>query len=328
MRAIQALRLFLCAAPLSVLALSISPHEASRAASGQPHKKLRIDLVANNASDFWTAARKGGEKAAREANVEMHFWMPAQGTAAEQTQLVDDLLAQHVDAMAVSPVDAANQGDMLNRAARRTLLFTFDGDAPQSNRACFVGTDNLAAGRAAGREVKRALPRGGSIMVFVGKIDAENARDRYAGLRQALRGSKVRVLGVRTDDADRWKAKANVARALKEHPRVAGLVGLWSYNGPAILSAVGDAHKAGKVKIIAFDEEDDTLDGVQSGAISATIVQQPFLFGEVAVRAMAQVLAGDKSAIPASKKIIVPALTIGKSNVAAFRARLKTLRRG
>ena len=57
------------------------------------------------------------------------------------------------------------------------------------------------------------------------------------------------------------------------------MVGLWSYNGPAILSAVKEANKVDKVKIIAFDEEDPTLSGIKEGAIYATVVQQPFEFG-------------------------------------------------
>ena len=329
----QTLGLFLSAALLPAFALVLPrlPRRESSAtvtavASAAPIAKPRITLVTNNPANFWTIARKGAEKAAREAKVDLLFKMPASGTASEQTQIVDDLLAQGVDGIAVSPIDADNQGNMLNRAARKTLLFTFDSDAPRSERDCFVGTDNVLAGRAAGQEVKRALPRGGSIMVFVGKIDAPSASERYKGLRQALRGSKVRVLGVRTDDTDRAKAKSLVTETLRKHSRIAGLVGLWSYNGPTIWSAVRDAGKVGKVKIIAFDEEDDTLDGVASGAIIASIVQQPFRFGEVTVRAMAQVLAGDPSAIPPSGRIVIPTITIRKSNVAVFRAQLKKLR--
>jgi ABC-type sugar transport system substrate-binding protein len=46
------------------------------------------------------------------------------------------------------------------------------------------------------------------------------------------------------------------------------MVGLWSYNGPAILNAVKDANKVGQVKIICFDEEDETLAGVKDGRFS------------------------------------------------------------
>jgi ribose transport system substrate-binding protein len=107
---------------------------------------------------------------------------------------------------------------------------------------------------------------------------------------------------------------------------VACLVGLWSYNGPAILEAVKDAGKIGKVKIVCFDEEDATLKGVKDGAIFATIVQQPYEFGYQSVKLMDKVLRGDSTAIPANKKVIVPTRSIIKENVAAFEAQIAKLR--
>src|SRR4030095_9446302 len=147
------------------------------------------------------------------------------------------------------------QSPMLNRAASQALVVTQDSDAPNSNRACYIGTDNVAAGRQAGELIKEALPQGGKIMVFVGSLDAANARERYQGIREALQGSNIQILDFRTDNADRVRAKSNASDILVNQPDIAGMVGLWFYNGPAILGAVRDAGKIGKVKIVAFDEE-------------------------------------------------------------------------
>ena len=287
----------------------------------------KLAFVTNNASDFWTIARKGCEKADGElANVTVDFKIPADGTAAEQKRLVDDLLAKGVDGIAISPVDPSNQTQLLNDVAKQTLVFTQDSDAPQSERACYVGTDNVAAGRQAGALIKEALPNGGKIMIFVGKKDARNAAEREQGIREALQGSKVEILDVRTDDTDRVRAKSNVADTLVKYPDIAGLVGLWSYNGPAILNAVREGGKANQVKIIAFDEEDETLAGVKDGAIFGTVVQQPFEFGYQAITMMAKVLAGDKSGIPAGKQVFVPTLVIKKDNVVDFTKKINQLR--
>ena len=104
------------------------------------------------------------------------------------------------------------------------------------------------------------------------------------------------------------------------------MVGLWSYNGPAILNAVKDANKIGKVKIVCFDEEDETLAGVKEGSIFATVVQQPFEFGYQSVKLMAQIIKGDKSAIPANKQINVPTLIIKKDSVDEFTKKINSLR--
>lgn len=290
-------------------------------------KKHKVAFVTNNPSDFWTIARKGTEKAAAEIpNVEVEFRITSDGTAAEQQRVVDDLLSKGVGGIAISPVDPANQTPMLNRAAQQALVITQDSDATGSNRACYVGTDNVAAGRQAGQLIKEALPGGGNIMIFVGTMDAANAQQRYQGIREALEGSNVKILDVRTDNTDRVRAKSNAADTLVRYADVAALVGLWSYNGPAILGAVRDAGKLGKVQIICFDEEDETLQGVKDGQIYATVVQQPFEFGYRSIELMAKALGGDRAVIPASKQIFVPTLMIKKEGIEEFITKINKLR--
>lgn len=292
-----------------------------------PDKNLKLAFVTNNASDYWTIARKGVEKADGElTDITVEFKLPGEGTAAEQKRIIDDLISTGIDGIAISPVDPDNQTQLINDTAKKALVITQDSDAPKSDRALYIGTDNVAAGRQAGELVKEALPNGGKIMVFVGKSDARNAAERFQGLKEALQGSKVEIIDIRTDDTDRARAKTNAADTLVKYPDVAALVGLWSYNGPAILNAVKDADKIDKVKIICFDEEDETLAGVKEGAIFATVVQQPYEFGYQSVKLMAQILKGDKSVIPANKQINVPTLVIKKDSVEEFTKKINQLR--
>jgi ribose transport system substrate-binding protein len=292
-------------------------------AGGGAGTKHKLAFVTNNASPFWVIARKGTEKAVADIpDIQVEFRIPSDGTAAEQQRVIDDLLAKGIQGIAISPVDPANQTPMLNRVAGQTLLVTQDSDAPNSNRICYIGTDNVQAGRQAGELVKEALPQGGKIMVFVGVLDAANAQQRYQGLKEALAGSNVQIIDVRTDNTDRVRAKSNASDTLVNNPDIAGMVGLWSYNGPAILSAVKEANKIDKVKIIAFDEEDETLSGIKDGEIFATVVQQPYEFGYRSMELMAKVLKGDKSMIPASKQIFVPTIAIRKADVADFTKKL------
>ena len=237
---------------------------------------------------------------------------------------MDDLLAKGVDGIAVSPVDPANQTDLLNKVASQTLLICHDSDAPNSKRVCYIGTDNTAAGIEAAKLIKEALPNGGKIMVFVGTLDAQNAKERFAGIKKELEGSKVEIIDVRTDETDRVRAQKNVEDTLVKYQDVACLVGLWSYNGPAILNGVKTGGKAGQVKIVCFDEEAETLAGVAAGLIHGTVVQQPYEFGKQAITKMTKYLQGDIAALAGGKQI-VPTLNIKKDNVAEFQARLKKL---
>jgi ribose transport system substrate-binding protein len=290
-------------------------------------RPLKVAFVTNNSADFWTIARRGVEKADEElADVEAEFRLTSDGTAAEQQRVVDDLLTKGVDAIAISPVDPQNQVALINAAAQRTLVFTQDSDAPDSARTCYIGTDNLAAGRQAGQLIRDAIPEGGAVMLFVGKLDARNAQERVQGIKEALAGSNIRILDVRTDDVDDVRAKANAADTLVRYPDIKGMVGLWSYNGPAILNAVREAGKVGRVRIITFDEADETLAGIKDGAIHATVVQQPYEFGYQAIKRMAQAVRGDRSFIPATKQIIVPTLVVNQTNVGEFTQRINSLR--
>lgn len=285
-------------------------------------KKLKLAFVVNNASSFWTIAKAGTTDATKElGNVEVDFRIPSGGTAAEQRQIIDDLLAKGVDGIAVSPVDPANQTELLDKAASQTLLVCHDSDAPKSKRVCYIGTDNTAAGVEAGKLIKEALPNGGKIMVFVGTLDAANAKERFGGIKKELEGSKVEIIDVRTDETDRARAQRNVEDTLVKYPDISALVGLWSYNGPAILSGTRSSGKLGKVQIICFDEEDETLAGVAAGEIFGTVVQQPYEFGRQAITRMAKHIGGDKEALAGGMQI-VPTLSIKKDNVAEFKARL------
>jgi ribose transport system substrate-binding protein len=311
---------------LLVSCLGLAGCRASDASSSDA-KTLRLAFVSNNSADFWTIARRGVEKADAElADVEVDFRLTPPPEAAEQQRIVDDLLTRGVDAIAISPVDPQNQTLMINAAAKRALVFTQDSDAPQTDRICYIGTDNVAAGRQAGELIREAIPEGGSIMLFVGKLDAQNARERIQGIRETLAGSTIRVIDVRTDDVDDVRAKANAADTLVRYPDIKGLVGLWSYNGPAILNAVREAGKVGRVKIVAFDEADETLAGVKDGAIHGTVVQQPFEFGYQSIVRMAQAVRGDRSFIPETEQIIVPTLVVKRSNVEEFTTKINELR--
>ena len=290
-----------------------------------PSTGVKVAFVTNNPSDFWKIAQAGTEKAAKELGCEVLFRLPSTGTAQEQQTIVQDMITVGVSGIAISPKDPANQTDMLNKAAAKVNLVTQDSDAPQSNRLCYIGTDNYQAGVAAGELIKETLPNGGKIMLFVGTLDAQNAQDRRKGIEDTLKGTNIEIIATRTDETDRLKAKSNAQDALVAYQDLACLVGLWSYNGPALLNGVRDSGKLGQVKIVCFDEEEETLQGVKDGHISGTIVQQPFEFGYQSVKLLVALAKGDKSMVPPSKQLIIPVRTITKENIDEFWTQLKQL---
>jgi ribose transport system substrate-binding protein len=318
-----------------------SPDSGGAAGSaGRPGgKRLKIAFISNGVASFWTIAESGVKAAGAQLGVDATVHMPAEGIG-DQKRIVEDLLTRGVDGMAISPIDPANQTELLNKAAKLTRLITHDSDAPEADRLLYIGMDNYKAGRMCGQLVREALPQGGKIMILVGRLEQDNARRRRQGVIDeilgrpenpnnfdppgaVLTGNGFTLLGTMTDQFDRAKAKANAEDALARHPDIAGMVGLFAYNPPLILEALSRAGKVGQVKVIAFDEADETLDGIQKGTVHGTVVQNPYMYGFKSVEVLKQILEGS-FAIPADKFIDIPARHIRKNNVDEFWADLKT----
>lgn len=309
-----------------------TPKKDAKAKDGKAaakQSKVTVAFITNNSSDFWNIAKAGVKKAEAEFNVECRFLMPGSGQPDDQKRIVESLLTDSkVTGMAISPIDSKNQGEMLNAAASKINVICHDSDAPDSKRLCYVGTLNYDAGREAGKLIKEVLPKGGKIMLFVGMADAQNAIERRQGIIDEIKDTEIEIISTMTDQKDSARAKANVEDTLTNHADIGCLVGLWSYNGPAILSAVKDAEKLGKVNIVTFDEEADTLQGVADGHIHATVVQQPYMFGYESVRILGALARGDRSVLPENGINAIPVRVVRKDTVKAFSEELKKLKSG
>lgn len=294
------------------------------AGSAVAQEKQQLAFVVNAASDFWKLAEAGVEAAQAELpNYELQFRYPAQGTAALQNALMDDLVAGGTDAIMISSADPKNSIDAFNRIAAQVPLFTTDSDAPQSDRISYLGSSNTAAGVQAGEVAVKALPKGGKCMGFVGFLGADNAIERIAGFRKAVEGTGIELVDVRGDDVDFARARSNVDDVLAANPDIDCMVGFYSYNPPKIYEALQAAGKLGDVTVIAFDEDPVTLGAVREGSFAGTVVQDPYQWGYQGMHLMADYIEGDMSQIPADGLIIVPTKVVDKSNVDAFEAIVK-----
>ena len=292
-------------------------------------EKPALAFIVNAASDFWKLAEAGVKAAQAELpGYELQFRYPAQGTAALQNALMDDLVAAGTDAIMISSVDPKTSTDAFNRIAAQVPLFTTDSDAPDSKRIAYLGSSNTAAGVQAGEIALKALPNGGKCMGFVGFLGADNAVERIAGFRQAVEGSGIELVDVRGDDVDFARARSNVDDVLAASPEIDCMVGFYSYNPPKIYEALQASGKLGQITVIAFDEDPITLGAVREGSFAGTVVQDPYQWGYQGMKLMASYLEGDKSDIPADGLIIAPTKVIDKDNVDTFEAELKARIKG
>src|SRR6476620_11737622 len=322
-------------AALFVASIVVPGCNRGKDAGSKPVAQPSFAFITNGVADFWEHARAGANAAADESHVHVDVITPSSIT--DQTRKIEDLLTRETDGIAISPIDPENQVEAINKAAAQTNLITHDSDAPQTNRLLYIGMDNYLAGLMCGKTLRGAMPEGGKIMIFIGRLDQDNAKRRRQGVIDGFFGrdpdakrsdpsggeiasddKKFVILGTMTDQFDRAKAKANVEDAVTRYPDISGMVGLFEYNPPLIIEALERVGKIGKVKIMGFDENSLTLEGIKNGTVVATVVQNPYQYGYQSVKVLNALHKGDKSIIPESKFIDIPARVIDKSNVDAF----------
>lgn len=233
-------------------------NEQLKAGEGDPEYKpgrLTVAYITNGIDPFWTIAAAGAKKAAKDLDVNVLLRFPPKG-AADQKSMIEALMVKdEVSGLAVSPIDPKNQADLLNSIGEKKNYITHDADAPETNRKYYIGMNNYDAGRMAGQLVKEAMPEGGKVMIFVGRLGQLNAEQRRQGLIDELldrpfdptrrddpateiKGEKYTIVGTLTDNFDKAKAKQNAQDAISKHPDLGCMVGLFAYNPPLCLQAI------------------------------------------------------------------------------------------
>jgi ribose transport system substrate-binding protein len=316
-----------------------SSTDSGDASSGSD--RVTVGYVTTGIASFWLIAEKGALAGGKDFDAEVLVRMPPEG-ASDQKRMLEELLTMGVDGIAVSPIDPDNQQDIFDEVAKRTIFITQDSDAPNSQRRCYIGTDNYTAGRLCGELVKEALPDGGSVMIFIGRLGQLNSKQRRQGVidelldrspdpnrydepGQELRGDKYTVIDTRTDQFDFAKAKALPEDAIARYPELGCMVGLFAYNPPHILEAVREAGKLGEIAIIGFDEAEETLQGIAEGEIYGTVVQDPYRYGYESVRVVAGLARGDETVLPEGGYMEIPTRKITRENIDEFWGELKRL---
>lgn len=315
---------------------------SSTGAAASGGEKPNVAYVTNGIASFWVIADKGAQAAAKDFDANVTVLMPPNGVQ-DQKRMCQDQIAQGVQGIAISPIDPDNQGGLLKEISENTIMITHDSDAPDSARKCYIGVDNYAAGRMCGQLVKEAMPEGGSVMIFVGRLGQANARLRRQGVIDELmdrsedssryddpnageiKGDKYTILDTRTDGFDYAKAKEQAQDTIAKYPDVGCMVGLFAYNPPLMLDAVREADMIGKIKIVGFDEDDATLKGIVDGEVYGTTVQNPYQYGYKSVEVLTSLINGDESIVPENGFIDVPARNIRKDTVDEFWTELKEL---
>lgn len=286
---------------------SASAPDANRtaAAGGSPQ---RIIILVNNPSSFWDACRFGVRDAEQELNLAAAGYTASMevpdGTIQGQLDRLRQFATQSdIAAIGISPLESDNAAiaDELQKLRDKGIkIVTFDSDLDRDKyrnlRTAFLGTNNRSAGETLGACARILQPEGGGYVTFVGRTGAQNAIERIDGFATGA-GEDFLSLDTMADDGDRSRAKENVRNAIRNHPDARTLVGIWSYNAPAIVDVVREQQARDKYRVVVFDAEPLTIEAMQAGDVDVLVVQDPYAMGFQSVKLLTALLGDDQATI-------------------------------
>jgi ribose transport system substrate-binding protein len=266
----------------------------------------RIMVLTNGPGSYWDACREGVNAADKELKLADHGLRAVleigDGTPKGQIDKLRQYASQaDVVAVGISVTDASNVAiadEMRKLVAKGVHVLALDADVDREKfrdaRLAFIGTDNLAAGRELGKAIAGLRPDGGALVTFVGRTGSQNAIERRQGVIEGA-GAKFKALDNMADETDRSRAKDNVRNAITNHKDLDVLVGIWSYNGPAIVDVVQELNRRKDFTCVTFDAEQKTIAAMDAGSVDCMIVQNPFKIGYDGVKMMAALLKKDEA---------------------------------
>jgi len=138
---------------------------------------------------FYADVEKGCKEEAKKLGVQLVYTGPNTPDEAEQVEILRDVVSRGVSGLAVAPMNADSVTGVIAEARKKGIsVITFDSDAPNSERMAYVGTDNLDAGREAGKAFKKMLAKG-KYAIITGGLAAANLNERIKGFKEVVNGS-------------------------------------------------------------------------------------------------------------------------------------------
>jgi len=262
-----------------------------------PARKKQIAVIPKSTSSlFYQPVHAGANAAGAEYNLEILWSGPASETDySRQIEIVDAMIARHVDGLAIAASERNALNHSLERAAAENIPVTiFDSGVDSKNYMTFIATDNVEAGRMAGRKMGELLGGQGTVAVILHAPGSYSTMDRENGFKEELaRGYPgIHIVAEQYSGGDRAKAMRVTEDILTVHGDLAGMFASSEPTAVGAAQALKARGLAGNVKLVGFDASEGLIQDLKAHVFSALVVQDPFRMGHEAVRILAEKLGG------------------------------------
>ncbi|MGN6715605.1 substrate-binding domain-containing protein [Anaerocolumna jejuensis] len=230
---------------------------------------------------YWKTCYKGFEDAAKQFGVTPVYGGTTEYDVNEAVTAFEQICAKKPAGIAVSCMDADAYAPVIDKAvADGVNIVTFDSDSPNSDRITFLGTENYAAGAAAANYIGDKLGGSGKVAA-VTTTGQSNINERIKGFSETLAANypNIKLVQVVDSGSDEVTCASNVAGLLTNNPDLKYVFCALLLASTGTQQALTEANLTGKIKVVAFDTDDATLDAIKNGAVEATVSQAPYAQG-------------------------------------------------
>ncbi|MFD4957781.1 autoinducer 2 ABC transporter substrate-binding protein [Microbacterium sp. NPDC058389] len=249
---------------------------------------------------YFSGFKSGAEKAAKELGVSYTQAGPAKADSAEQKRIVDGLVAQGYDGIAISPLDPTSMDGSIAAASSAGLsVITSDADAPNSKRTVFVSqASDEELGQTAMDQIAEQAGGKGQYAIVSGAADVAtfNSWSQAAVDHQLSDYPDMELVGGIRHTADSAEALREAQDLLTAYPDLAGIIAVPSTAVPGVAQAVQNAGKAGKVAVTGFGSPKTVAPFIKSGVMKSSVLWNVDDLGYLTVWALVQVLDGKEFA--------------------------------
>ena len=268
------------------------------AGSSAMAQDITIAVIPKVAVPFFDDCNTGAQAAADAAGVGYQWVVPQNTQGATQVKIMEDLIARHVDGIAISVNEPKSVEGVIQQAIDAGIkVVTFDSDSADSARSLYIGTINKQAGVTMGNSMAEALGGKGKVVIVTGQLGASNLNERIEGVKEALAAfPDIEIVATEGTEDDLAKAVSVTEALLRGNPDLAGIFGMSQVGGPAVAKVLAQkefSELKGVIKVFAFDDLPDTIQGVKDGYINGIMVQRPVTMGKLAVEQLVAQIKGD-----------------------------------
>jgi rhamnose transport system substrate-binding protein len=268
-------------------------------------ERVRVGLVAKSLGNgFFDAVHKGAQEAAKELDAEVIFVGPTTPTAEGQIETLNSLIAQRVDAIAVSANDPDALAPTLRKAMDRGIkVVSYDSAVAQSGRLAHLApSSDQLIGETVIALAAELCPGGkGKFAVVSATPTSTNQNSWLEQMRQALAARPgLQMVAVAYGDDVSDKSYREAVALLKQHPDLAVLVSISSVGIVASAKAVEDEGLAGRVKVTGLGLPSELAGYVHKGVVPKFAIWNPIDLGYSATQIAVQLARGAEVSKPVS----------------------------